>query len=212
MGHHGINIGLAASSLVIPAVIASVVPASENAVYTTVRLATMFGFMVPYALSVSLFAASAADADINLGRSRRVLLASLMLSLALYGAMFVLADPILWLFGRDYAREGVDFLRVAAIAGPLMVLKDQYIAQARLSHQMGKALPFLVVSSTLEIGLAFAGALRWNLMGALVGWIFALVLQAIYLMPRLPWRDTSRRSASDVSSSTDPEVSERKSR
>ena len=188
MGHHGVNLALAASSVAMPALIAWVVSPEENGVFTTVRLAAAQACLVPYALSMALFAASVGDGGYDARRSRRVLLAALGISAGLYLAVFAFARPVLLLFGAAYADLGVGYLRVMALAAPLLVFKDQFIAVSRVRRSVASIVPFAAVSAVLEVSLAVGGALRWQLMGAICGWLLALLLQAGYVVPRLAWR------------------------
>ncbi len=189
MSHQSVNLALTVTVMAMPAVIAWALSPEQNGIYTAMRLATMFPFMVPYALAFSLFAASAHEGELDEARSRRVLLTALGVSVGLYLVMVVFAWPALWLFGRQYADAGVSFLRVMAIAGPLMVFKDQYIAHVRARQQVGTIVPLVTFSAVLELGLALAGAIYGQLMGAMVGWVVALAIEAIYVAPKLQWRN-----------------------
>jgi O-antigen/teichoic acid export membrane protein len=188
ISHQGVNLALAASSVAMPVVIAWVVSPVENGVFTAVRLAAAQACLLPFALSMALFAASAGDKGFDAERSRRVLLAALGISLLLYLIMFVFAHLVLLLFGRAYADQGVPYLRVMALAAPLLVFKDQYIALSRVRRQVRSLVPLVAVSAVLELSLSVSGALRWHLMGAICGWLIALAIQAVYVTPRLTWR------------------------
>ncbi|MFZ0161487.1 MAG: hypothetical protein WAL50_20850 [Kineosporiaceae bacterium] len=188
VGHQGVNLALAASSVAMPILIAWVVTPVENGVFTAVRLAAAQACLLPFALSMALFAASSGDEELDVERSRRVLLAALGISLTLYAGMFVLARLVLQLFGSEYADTGVPYLRVMALAAPLLVFKDQFIALARLRRRIGSLVPLVIVSAVLELSLTTVGALRWGLMGGIGGWLTALALQAVYTAPKLTWR------------------------
>jgi O-antigen/teichoic acid export membrane protein len=204
MSHQSVNLALTVTVMAMPAVIAWALSPDENGIYTAMRLATMFPFMVPYALAFSLFAASAHQGELDEARSRRVLLTALGVSLGLYLVIFVAAWPALWLFGRQYADEGVTLLRVMAAAGPLMVFKDQYIAHVRARRQVKTIVPLVTLSAVLELGLALVGAIVGQLMGAMVGWIVALAIEAIYVAPKLQWRRPAVAPAEPVN--VQPEV------
>jgi len=192
VAHQGVNLALAASSVAMPILIAWVVTPVENGVFTAVRLAAAQACLLPFALSMALFAASSGDDELDVERSRRVLLAALGISLALYAGVVVLARPVLLLFGSDYADAGVPYLRVMALAAPLLVFKDQFIALARLRRRIRALVPLVVASAVLELSLTTIGALRWGLLGGIGGWVVALAVQALYTAPRLTWRRPRR--------------------
>lgn len=189
--HQGVNLALAASSVAMPILVAWIVTPVENGVFTAVRLAAAQACLLPFALSMALFAASSGDAELDVERSRRVLLAALGISLALYAGVFVFARWILLLFGSAYADAGVVPLRVMALAAPLLVFKDQFIALARLRRQLRSLVPVVAISAVLELSCTTLGALRWGLLGGIGGWLVALAVQAIYAAPRLTWRSGS---------------------
>jgi GT2 family glycosyltransferase len=170
-----------------PVIVSAVVSAERNAVYTTVRLITMFGFMIPYALAMALFAASSVtpaieDRDVSLAqRAQAVFRLSLVLSLGIYAGLFALAPLLLGVFGSGYATGGGGYLRIAGLACPLLVFKDQYIARCRARQDIGGLLPFALTMTIAEIAATLAGALAGDLRGALLGWIAALTLGAIWV-------------------------------
>ncbi|GAB1691028.1 lipopolysaccharide biosynthesis protein [Krasilnikovia sp. M28-CT-15] len=183
--HHGMNVALAAPSVLQPVIVAAVVTAESNALFTTVRLVSTFAFMAPYALAMGLFAASADDPQAGRQRARVVFRMSLALSLALYGVLFVTAPLILTVFGHDYAAGGVTYLRIIALGCPLLVFKDQYIARMRAARTLGPVMPYVLTATALEIAGTLAGAMVADLTGALAGWLLALGLGALWVS----WQD-----------------------
>lgn len=180
--HHGMNVALSAPSTLQPVIIAAIVSAESNALFTTVRLVSTFAFLAPYALAMALFAASAGDPEANRQRARSVFRISLGLSLVLYAALFFGAPLILGVFGKDYATGSETYLRIIGLACPLLVFKDQYIAGMRAERRLTRAMPYVFASTTLEIAGTLLGATIADLTGALVGWLVALAVGAIWVM------------------------------
>jgi len=190
--HHGMNVALAAPSALQPVIIAAVVSAEANALFTTVRLVSAFAFLAPYALAMALFAASAGEPEANRQRARSVFRLSLSLSLVLYAVLFFGAPLILGVFGRDYATGSDTYLRIIGLACPLLVFKDQYIAGMRSARTLTRAMPYVLVSTALEVAGTLLGATIADLTGALVGWLAALALGAVWVVT------FGRRSRADV--------------
>jgi O-antigen/teichoic acid export membrane protein len=180
--HHGMNVALAAPSALQPVIIAAAVSAEANALFTTVRLVSAFAFLAPYALAMALFAASAGEPAANRRRIRAVFRVSLSLSLVLYAVLFVGAPLILSVFGKDYATGSDTYLRIIGLACPLLVVKDQYIAEMRSARTSTRAMPYVLVSTTLEVAGTLLGATIADLTGALVGWLAALALGAVWVV------------------------------
>jgi O-antigen/teichoic acid export membrane protein len=187
--HHGMNVALAAPAVLQPVIVAAAVTAESNAVFTTVRLVSMFAFLAPYALAMALFAASAGDPRGGEQRSRSLFRLSLGLSLALYGVLFAAAPLILRVFGHGYAADGVGYLRIIGLAGPLLVFKDQYIARIRSAGTPAVALPYVLASTAFEITGTVVGATVADLAGALTGWLTALAAGAAWVS----WRERTTR-------------------
>jgi len=180
--HHGMNVALAAPSVLQPVIIAAVVTAEANALFTTVRLVSTFAFLAPYALAMALFAASAGDPAGYRQRARSVFRISLGLSLVLYAVLFFGAPLILGVFGADYATGGDTYLRIIGLACPLLVFKDQYIAGMRAARTLTRVMPYVFASTGLEIAGTLLGAMIADLTGALVGWLVALALGAVWVV------------------------------
>jgi GT2 family glycosyltransferase/O-antigen/teichoic acid export membrane protein len=194
--HHGLNVALAAPSMLLPVIIAGVISAEANAVFTTVRLISMFAFVVPYALAVALFASLAADPTRFAERARSVFRISLTVSLLLTGALWVAAPLLLAVFGNEYSEQGVPLLRLIAFAGPLLVFKDQYIARAQARGTLRRVMPYVVVTTAVEVLCTLAGAASNGLRGALWGWLMALALGAAWVCRQSAdrWKNMNRQN------------------
>lgn len=178
--HHALTMALASGSLLMPVVIGVLVSTSDNATYTTVRLLMTFPLYIPYAVSLALFASSAAEPEHLAGRARRSLAVSLAASLVLSGLLIAGAGVLLMLFGQAYAAAAATPLRIMALAVPLLVFKDQYIAVIRSQRRLGQALPWVLAGGILEVAAICVGAKLASLEGALVGWDIALLVQAAF--------------------------------
>lgn len=185
LAHQGVNYALYVSGIAMPPIIAMVVSTQENGIYTTVRLASLVVFMLPYAVALSVFAQLSGSSEQDLTYLTRVFWLAMGLSLAVSGVIALAAPLVLWPFGGHWAEVGPSYLRIILIAGPLLVVKDQYIMRKRLERRMRPLLWFVAGSAVLEVGLTVLGGLRWGLGGALMGWNLALALIAVYGGPRL---------------------------
>jgi hypothetical protein len=98
--------------------------------------------------------------------------------------LFFAAPVLLGVFGHAYAAGGVTYLRIIGLAGPLLVFKDQYVAQMRAGRTPSVALPYVVLATALEIAGTLAGAVTAGVAGALIGWLTALALGAAWVTTR----------------------------
>ncbi|MBK7723443.1 MAG: hypothetical protein IPI32_14810 [Austwickia sp.] len=185
LAHQGVNYALYVSGIAMPPIIAMVVTTEENGIYTTVRLASMVVFMLPYAVALSVFAQLSGAAEHDPVYLRRVFWLAMGISLAVCALIAAAAPWVLWPFGGSWSEQGSAYLRMIVIAGPLLVIKDQYIMRTRLERQMTKLLWYVVFSALLEVGFTVVGGVRWGLGGALMGWNIALAIIAVVAIPRL---------------------------
>lgn len=185
LAHQGVNYALYVSGIAMPPIIAMVVTTEENGVYTTIRLASMVVFMLPYAVALSVFAQLSGEAEHDPAYLRNVFWLAMGISLAVCAVIAAAAPLVLWPFGGNWAEEGSSFLRLIVIAGPLLVIKDQYIMRTRLERRMTRLLWYVIASAVLEVGFTVVGGLGWGLAGALIGWNAALAVVALVAVPRL---------------------------
>lgn len=208
LAHQGVNYALYVSGIAMPPIIAMVVTTEENGIYTTIRLASMVVFMLPYAVALSVFAQLSGSAEQDPAYLRRVFWLAMGISLAVCALIAAAAPLVLWPFGGSWAEQGSAYLRLIVIAGPLLVIKDQYIMRTRLERQMTKLLWYVVFSAVLEVGCTVIGGLRWGLTGALMGWNIALAMIAVVAIPRLfgpplPVANPAGDAAGDAGGSAD---------
>ncbi len=185
LAHQGVNYALYVSGIAMPPIIAMVVTTEENGIYTTIRLASMVVFMLPYAVALSVFAQLSGAADQDPVYLRRVFWLAMVISLSICALIAAAAPFVLWPFGGTWAEQGSAYLRIIVIAGPLLVVKDQYIMRMRLDRRMTKLMWYVAFSAVLEVGFTAVGGLRWGLAGALIGWNIALAVIAVVAIPRL---------------------------
>ncbi len=180
LAHCGINYALTVTGMAMPPLIAFLVTPEDNALYTTARLATMLGFMIPYAVSISVFARAAGNTDVDHDYLGKVFWLSLGLSLIMCIGVVIVAPLVLWFFGSTYVESGTIVLRVMSLAGPLLVFKDQFIARRRIERRLDSLLAYVIAGGIAEVAFMVVGAGAYGLLGALVGWLIAMTFEALY--------------------------------
>jgi O-antigen/teichoic acid export membrane protein len=183
LGHHVLNLSLQISPLLLPVVVAVVVDATGNGYFATVRFVAGFVFLLPFALTIALFASSANDESAGHERMRRTLPLGLVLSAGTYLVVFVSAPLVLHVFGGAYADGGAGALRIYALAGLPLVVKDHYVALRRMQRRMTDAARAIGVGTVAEVTTAAVGASLGGLEGACLGYVLALVVEACCMAP-----------------------------
>jgi O-antigen/teichoic acid export membrane protein len=100
-----------------------------------------------------------------------------------YAGAALLARPIMGTFGQSYVAQGVVILRIVALGGIALVVKDHLFALLRVRRQMATAALIGLLGLVVELSGAGLGALLHGATGLSVGWLCALYLQALVMMP-----------------------------
>lgn len=192
-GHHVLNLVLQAPFQLLSVLVVFLVSATDNGYFSTVRLVAGFVFVLPYSITIGLFAASANDAAGLVSKMRLTIPFALAASLAAQLVLFPAGGWILAAFGAGYVSAGVTALRVLAAAGTPFVIKDHYVALRRVQGRATAAAVVTGVGAVVELVAAAAGARAGGTVGLCVAWLAVLVVEAVVLAVPL-WRaahDTS---------------------
>jgi Na+-driven multidrug efflux pump len=197
MEHHFLNLALQAPTLVMPLVVTATVSVTAGAYFYTATLITGFLSYGAIALTLALYAVGVRDQ----ARLAQTLRFTLRLAFGvILGANLVLllgGRLILHVFGSEYAANAATVLRIQGIFVCLMIIKDHYIAIARIRGTVLRAGTLCAAGAVLEIGLASAGGawrgLTWVALGALA----ALAVEVCVMCPAVlrELRPTRKRSA-----------------
>jgi O-antigen/teichoic acid export membrane protein len=98
-------------------------------------------------------------------------------------ALMVFGSTIMGFFGSTYAASASSLLpALAALALPL-VIRDHWIALARIRRQTQRGARIIALSAGLEMLGAIGGGLVGGLAGLSVGWLLALTVAAVAMAP-----------------------------
>jgi O-antigen/teichoic acid export membrane protein len=150
------------SASILPVLVLAMLGAAASAHFYIVSTIAMATQLVPSVLATSLFvevAADRADFDADGGRVARqiaVMLGPIVLVLLLF------ADPILGIFGPDYAAEGATALRLLALAGIPFALITLAFVRLRLQ---GRVRLVVVAQAMLAVLLIVPGLVVLPVLG-----------------------------------------------
>ncbi len=136
--HHILNLALAAPSMAMPTVALVVLSASSAAYFYSALTLANFAWMIPFALSISLFAAGAARSATIAARARATLGLSLAVGVAANIVLLFGAHIILALFGKSYSANATTSLQILGLAVFPLMVKDHFIALQRVRQRVGK--------------------------------------------------------------------------
>lgn len=181
--HHALNLALQVPYFAMP-IVASAVLGAEDAgyLYATWAIAG-FVFVLPIALSTSLFASGARNAAGFTKQLRVTLRFSLLACLAANAVLFPLGGLVLHLFGENYAGSGRWVLALVCLGGLPLIIKDHHVSVARVIGTVGREATLVWILSVAELAGATVGAHLGGLTGLATGWLGAVVLEGLVCLP-----------------------------
>lgn len=178
--HYTLNVILQSSGYMLPFLVSLVALPREVAYFNTARLIASALLALPFMLTLALFAATADDESQLANRIRMTVPLGLLLASCCAALAFAFGAEVMQVFGVAYARNGVGFLRLLVLAGPLLVIKDHYIAIRRVQGRLSQAAWVILVATILEATAALVSGLMFGVTGLCGGWLLALLLEACW--------------------------------
>lgn len=179
--HHALNLVLQAPILLLSVVVAVVLTAEDNGLFSTARSVAGFVFVLPFSVTIALFAAAAGREDELLQRMRMTIPFGLAASIVADVVLWPLGRPILDVFGHSYSIGALTTLRILVLAGIPFVIKDHFIALRRVQNRTGNAAVIAAVGAVLELVAAVIGARIDGTNGLCVAWVATLTVEAAFL-------------------------------
>lgn len=179
--HHALNIVLQAPILLLSVVVALVLTAQDNGLFSTARSIAGFVFVLPFSVTIALFAASAGRADELLARMRLTIPFGLAASVVADIVLWPLGKPVLEIFGHSYSTGALTTLRIIVLAGIPFVIKDHFIALRRVQNRTGNAAVIALGGAVVELVAAVIGARIDGTTGLCIAWVGALTIEAALL-------------------------------
>lgn len=179
--HHILNLVLEVPSLALPLVVTITLSATMNAWFYVSYMLSGFTYVIPFALSLVLFAMNS-DQPSTLVHKARLTISLSFIAIAL--ANFVLqigTKQLLGLFGHVYAEQAAWSLRILALGAFPLIIKNHYIAISRIQNRMAHAMPPIAIGTLLELGGAALGGHLGGISGLSLGWITALCLESAFM-------------------------------
>jgi O-antigen/teichoic acid export membrane protein len=158
MGHHSLSLAVGSSSLMLPVVVASLMPATPTAYFNQANLLGATLTALPYYLTLALFA-TAENVEGFRRKAPRTLIMGTVLALfiILAGAMF--GRVLLLIFGTSYSQESWPLLMIILASGPAMVIKDHLVVLRRLQGMRRQGALMLALWGAAELTGAVVGGL-----------------------------------------------------
>jgi O-antigen/teichoic acid export membrane protein len=181
--HHVLNLSINSIPYIVALIAALLIPPQEVAYFSTALLLSSTAMIIPYLLTLSLFAEISGDQNLLHRHVRRTLPLGLALSGGILVAVEAAAPLVLRIFGPAYVMNGTTALRLLLLVGPAYVIKDHYVAIRRAQGRLSHAAKVMVAGTCAEAAGAALGGIYWGMTGLCIGWIVGASCEAVVLLP-----------------------------
>ena len=181
--HHLLNLLLIGPNLALPALVTVLISATANGWFYIAFLIADVVYVVPQALVTALYAVSSAQPAVLAHKIRLTMGMAVITCVVANLFLLVGGRQLLGLFGPGYAQQGLWSLRLLGLGAFPFLLKDLYVAISRIRDRIASALLPLATGAVLEVGLAALGARLGGLTGLSLGWVIAVCIEAVLIVP-----------------------------
>lgn len=183
LGHHGLNMALQLPGLALPLVVTSLLSATANAYYYAASIAAGPFFFGTLALVTALYAVGSRSPQALTQRLRFTL--GIAIGAGIVGNLVLLftSESILGLFGASYAAQAGGTLRLLGLCIFPIIVKDHYVTLSRIDGRLFGTAVLATAGGVVELGLAVLGGLVAGLPGLVIGWLIALLAEAVLMAP-----------------------------
>lgn len=196
--NYGLNTILMVPLQMLPILVSILLSGRDNGLFTATLRISEFVFVMPYALSIGLFAVAEGNVRSVLQQMRVTLPMTLGICLvavimALFGAQWILA-----IFGSAYSEEAATVLKLMVLAAVAFAIKDHFVALRRVQERTGPATLFFLGFTVFELSAAALGAHLGGLVQMVTYWLVAIGIQAVVMCVILYREVLSTRAASST--------------
>jgi len=177
--HYILNIILRVPGYMLPLLVTVMISVENTASFYTAWMIANFLFAIPYALTRVLFAVGSAQYSLLSEKIRFTLKLSFVIGAMAATTLFIVAYPMMRIFGSTYAEQATTTLRILAVSIFPVIIKAHYVAISQIFGRMIKAAKLMAVGSALELGLAATGAYLGGLTGLSLGWVIAVCVEGL---------------------------------
>lgn len=181
--HNMLNMALFLPRTTLPLVVTAVLSTRATAGFYTAWMVFTFIVMIPSNLATTLFAVAAGDRVAMRSKVRTALAVSLLLGIPASAVLAFGAEPIMSVFGAEYARTASGALAVLAFCYVPTVFRQLFVGVVRVLGRVRSATVLAVGSGVLELAAAGYGGSRGDLT-TMTRWLAGVfVAEALVMAP-----------------------------
>jgi O-antigen/teichoic acid export membrane protein len=181
--HHILNVSINSVFYIVAVIAALLIPPRQLAYFSTALLVESTAMVIPYLLTLSLFAETSGDQDLLHRYVRRTLPLGVGLCAGIVIVFEVAAPLAMGVFGPGYVTNGTTPLRLLVLVGFGYVVKDHYVAIRRAQGRLGQAVKAMAAGTCAEAAGAALGGISGGMTGLCLGWAVAASCAGVVLLP-----------------------------
>jgi hypothetical protein len=205
MQHHLLNTTLQLPTSAMPVLVTVLLSSRMNAWFYVSWTIVGFIFFVPVALTMVLHAMNSAQQSMLARKTRVTISLALVASALAICLLQFTSNWVLRIFGSSYAEQATCTLRILVFAAFPLVIKNHYISISRIYDRLKSAMLLIAPCSIIELTVATVGGHLGNLTGLSLGWVIAVYIESIFMLPTIYKAITSAQKATmsaDISSTS----------
>ncbi len=179
-GNYLVGIFMAAPNMIIPIMVLNMLGAEQAAYYYIAFAVVSLLFMIPNAISISLFVEGSHGAAL-----KRTVVKSLIVIFSLLvpaaAVLYVCGGVALGVIGEDYAGGGLGVLRVMVVASLFIGVNYVYFAIKRIQKDVRGIVVLSGVICGLVVGLGYVFMTIFGVIGVGYAWVVGNVVGSVYV-------------------------------
>jgi O-antigen/teichoic acid export membrane protein len=181
--HHVLNLARFTPSLTMPLIVTALFSPEANALFYVAYVLAAAAQPIASSATFTLYAVARRSPEDLSRQIRLTLLLSFAGVVPAVVVLWIAGKPLLGIFGAQYAQEASSILPLlAALALPL-IIKDHWIALARIQDRVDRGAFLTTLAAVAEIAGAIIGAVLGGLESLAVGWLLAVAGMAVLQAP-----------------------------
>jgi O-antigen/teichoic acid export membrane protein len=181
--HNLLNLATYLPRAALPLVVTAVLSAAANASFYTAFMVTSFLAMVPGNVALTLFAVASGDKAALRSKVRIGLAICLGLGLPVSVGVALAAEPIMSIFGAQYAGSAGAALAILALTYVPFVFHHFFLAISRVQNRVRGAGVFSVFAGLAELGAAWYGGSRGSLTDLVTAVAVVMAVETVLVAP-----------------------------
>jgi len=178
----------AAPVYILPIMVVNLLGAELNAYFYIAWTIASILFMLPGAISTSLFAEGSSDEErlgFNTWRSLRLVFLTLVPAVIV---ILPFADKLLLLFGSSYSESAATLLRILALSALPLAINTVYLAIKRVEMKLRLIIGLTAFVAVATLGLSYWLLPRMGINGVGVAWLVSQGVMALGIIADSLWR------------------------